>query len=132
MKLKTLAIQLNVDVEFAGVITDRAYLFNAIKESDIYVIPSHTEGMPRSLLEAMAVGVPCIGTSVGGIPEVLEKKSLVLPKKPRDLSALINEISDSESMRISMARRNLLFIQKNYSLKAMRLLKNSFWGELYK
>ena len=44
--------------------------------SDVYVQASRTEGLPRALIEAMAVGLPCVGTKVGGIPELLSEDYL--------------------------------------------------------
>lgn len=45
--------------------------------SDIFVMPSRTEGLPRAMIEAMARGLPCIGSNVGGIPELLRVEALV-------------------------------------------------------
>jgi glycosyltransferase involved in cell wall biosynthesis len=45
--------------------------------SDIFVMPSRTEGLPRAMIEAMARGLPCIGSSVGGIPELLRFDAIV-------------------------------------------------------
>ena len=42
----------------------------------LYIQPSFTEGMPRSLLEAMSMGCPVMGSSVGGIPDVVSKDLL--------------------------------------------------------
>jgi glycosyltransferase involved in cell wall biosynthesis len=42
-----------------------------LKKSDIYIITSHWEGIPNSLLEAMAIGLPCIATDVGGVKEII-------------------------------------------------------------
>ena len=43
-----------------------------LQESDIFVLPSDTEGMPLSIIEAMATGLPCIATNVGGVPELID------------------------------------------------------------
>lgn len=50
--------------------------------SDIFVLPSHSEGSPNALLEAMAAGIPCVATSVGGVPEIASngKNALLVPK----------------------------------------------------
>ncbi|AUJ68899.1 glycosyltransferase family 4 protein [Pseudoalteromonas sp. NC201] len=130
--LRQQAAYLDVDVDFLGAITDRDKLFKIIADSDLYIIPSHTEGMPRSLLESMAIGMPCIGTFVGGIPEVLNSDYLVQAKKIEALSDLILKVSKDEKLRINMGRENRLFIREKYSRENMDKQKLKFWGELYK
>lgn len=129
--LELYADSLGVNIKFYGAITDRNHLFELVASSDIFVIPSHTEGMPRSLLEAMAIGLPCIGTSVGGIPEVLDKQMLFLPNDPKSCARkIVDLISDKELIK-KQANRNVEFINSNYSKKALDNRKAEFWSELY-
>lgn len=126
------AQKLRVKVNFLGAITDRDKLFNIISSADLFVIPSHTEGMPRSLLESMAIGIPCIGTNVGGIPEVLNADYLVPPSDPQSLAELIKCVSSDTQLRKRMGTENLQIIKKRYSKESMDKQKSLFWGELYK
>ena len=63
-------------------------IFQIYKAMDVFVLPSLAEGMPRVLLEAMAAGIPCIGSNVGGIPEVLCDREFGYVIEPRDPTAL--------------------------------------------
>jgi glycosyltransferase involved in cell wall biosynthesis len=73
-------------VHFLGQRNDIPGLLRAI---DCFVLPSvGSEGMPRVLLEAMAASVPCIGTTVGGTPEVLCSSDVGYLVPPRDADAL--------------------------------------------
>lgn len=64
--------QLNDIVEFKGWVqgVEKERLFH---ESDVFLLPSYSEGMPVSILEAMSYGLPIISTNVGGIPEVVKQ-----------------------------------------------------------
>ncbi|MBX3730363.1 MAG: glycosyltransferase family 4 protein [Candidatus Sumerlaeia bacterium] len=55
---------------------------------DLFVLPSRSEGLPNALLEAMAHGLPCIATRVGGIPEVASHEDCVLLMPAEDSHAL--------------------------------------------
>jgi glycosyltransferase involved in cell wall biosynthesis len=72
-------------VYFAGFQTD---IGNWLTAMDIFILPSHSEGTPMALLEAMASGMPCIATAVGGIPSVIDSGIngiLVSPGKPEEI-----------------------------------------------
>ncbi|MGH9919529.1 MAG: glycosyltransferase, partial [Nitrososphaerales archaeon] len=61
------AVQLQGCFEFLGLRTDTLRLMVG---SDIFVRPSHQEGMPVALMEAMSVGLPVVATAVGGVPDI--------------------------------------------------------------
>ena len=69
--LESISKQMGVEgsVVFAGRRNDMPDVFCAM---DVFVMSSVAEGMPRVLLEAMVSGVPCVATSIGGIPEILD------------------------------------------------------------
>ncbi len=72
-------------VLFAGIRSDVPAL---LRHVDVFVLPSLTEGLPITLLEAMASEVPVVVTDVGGIPEVVEDRVTGLLVPPADVTAL--------------------------------------------
>jgi phosphatidyl-myo-inositol dimannoside synthase len=76
-------------IDFVGNVPGPDAVRDAIRTSDLFVLPSRTEGMPRVLLEAMATGVACVGTTVGGISEILDGDALFPPGKPRALASTV-------------------------------------------
>lgn len=94
---------------FLGYVTDEdlLHLYNA---SDIYVLPSHVEGMPLSVMEAMACGKPIIATNVGDVP-VLVKNGvngiLTTPGNPNQLAESIIYLAENPELRDHMAEANI-------------------------
>jgi len=73
---------------------------------DIFVMSSIAEGIPRAMLEAMATGIPCIGTSAGGIPEILgdNEFGLVVPVADSDkLSEAMVHLAEDSQQRQTLA-----------------------------
>ncbi|MBB4513526.1 glycosyltransferase [Paraburkholderia fungorum] len=91
IELERLAAKLGLgdSVHFAGAL-DGDDVLRAVSQHELFVLPSLQEGMPRALLEAMALGIPVVATQVGGIAEVLEPASLV---PPADVDALCEKIA---------------------------------------
>lgn len=63
-------------VRFAGFVGDKDSLRRLFDESDLLVIPSRSEGLPRVAVEGQARGLPCIASNVGGLPEVVPAEGL--------------------------------------------------------
>ena len=55
-----------------GYISDEARIARIYRAADLFVLPSLSENLPNTIMEAMACGVPCIGFRVGGIPEMID------------------------------------------------------------
>jgi glycosyltransferase involved in cell wall biosynthesis len=79
---------LDDSVCFTGLI-DADCVVDMVAKYDLFVLPSYQEGMPRAMLEAMAVGTPVVASNVGGIREVLGETSMV---PPGDVGALAARI----------------------------------------
>lgn len=76
-------------------------------ESDIFVLPSYNEGLPMSMLEAMAWGLCIIVTPVGGIPEVIFHENnglLVTPGDQKELSSALSRMINDSKLRKNISQ----------------------------
>jgi N-acetyl-alpha-D-glucosaminyl L-malate synthase BshA len=94
-ELKRIISQLHLEkyVIFTGKIFP-TNIHKYYQAADIFVLPSYSEGLPLSILEAMACGLPIVTTNVGGIPEVVKngENGFIIPSKNRQLLAQKLEI----------------------------------------
>lgn len=78
-------------------------------KADILVLPSHHEGMPIVILEAMAAGLPVIASAVGGIPDIIQDgiNGLLVPAhSPQELAAAIQTLHRDASLQSGMGKAN--------------------------
>ncbi|MDF5734344.1 MULTISPECIES: glycosyltransferase family 4 protein [unclassified Nostoc] len=79
-----------------------------LTEADVFVLPSYNEGLPLSMLEAMAWELPVIVTPVGGIPEIVtqsENGLIVDPGNIEQLSDAIKSLIENEPLRLSLGMK---------------------------
>lgn len=89
-----------------GGAADAAGLLESLAAADVCVAPSRNEGMGRALVEAMALGLPVVGSAVGGIPSVIgpdEAGRLIPPDDPQALTAALVELGRDPILRAKVA-----------------------------
>jgi glycosyltransferase involved in cell wall biosynthesis len=94
-------------VHFCGQLTDPVDVRSELDRADLFVLPSRQEGLPRAMIEAMARGLPCIGSTVGGIPELLDAEHMVPPGDALALARKIHDVLGDPLRMARMSARNL-------------------------
>jgi len=125
-------------VEFLGQLRGGAAVRDVLNHSHIFVLPSRQEGLPRAALEAMALGLPCIGSNVGGFPEILEPDAIVRPGSINDLAECLSRLAANPARLAEMSAHNLrraadfhaekLAVRQSSFYAAVRDLFADFWA----
>lgn len=95
---------------------------------DIYIQPSKTEGLPRTVIEAMNEGLPVVASNVGGIPELIDEEYL---HEPLDTEAMSNKILNlivNKELLYQQSQKNFLKA-KNYDERKLEKVRNFFFEE---
>lgn len=108
--LETLTAKLGLTerVQFLGQLAGHQAVSAELERADLFVMASLTEGLPRAMIEAMAQGLPCIGSRVGGIPELLGEDNLVAPGSSEALANKLLEVTRDERRMRRMSEENVL------------------------
>ena len=121
---KTIAPDIEKYFNFYGFLENYDTLKSKIQKSKIFVLPSVSEGMPNSLMEAMALEMPCIASNVGGIPDLIEHNvdGLIFePKNPKKFADLIRLLLEDENL------------QKKLGINARKKMINKYnWNQIIK
>ena len=92
-----------------------------LNKSKIFILPSHYEGHPKVLIEAMACGCAVIGTNVPGIREVIEDRvtGILSKKDPESLSYAITKLLDNQHLRQELGQSARAFALQHYSVDSL-------------
>lgn len=107
---------------------------NILSISDIFILPSLWEGMPNSVMEAMALGVPVIATNVDGTPELINSNEvgrLVPAANSQALLKSLVELIDDEQLRKRISSEAMKHLNKHFSLNQTIKLYTQLYLELY-
>jgi glycosyltransferase involved in cell wall biosynthesis len=126
--MERLARQLSISesVDFLGQLEFGKEVFDFLDSIDLFVMPSRAEGFPRAMHEAMARGCPCIGSDVGGIPELLAAEDLVPSNDHKALARKIMEVTADPQRMKTMSARNLARA-KQFDPEALREVRQAFY-----
>ncbi len=94
-------------VRFVGQLPAGAAVREALDAAHLFVLPSRGEGLPRAMIEAMARGIPCLGTAVSGIPELLPEDRLVPPDDAESLARALGRLCSRETDLVALGLRDL-------------------------
>jgi glycosyltransferase involved in cell wall biosynthesis len=93
-----------------------------LKAFDIFVLASLSEGLGYVILEAGLVGIPCIATNVGGIPEIIENMVsgiLVQPRQPEEITKAINYFVGNKNIREKCAMALQKKVSTEFTIRGM-------------
>lgn len=87
------------------------------------------EGLPRAMVEAMARGLPCIGTAICGIPELLDKEALVTVNDVQGLADKIEYFIKNKEFTQQQAIRNLA-VSHTFEEEILNVQRKQFYDYL--
>ena len=116
-------------IEFLGEMKHDDAMF-AMSEASIFVLPSHTEGFPNVVVEAMAMGKAIIATDVGAIPEMLgsDRGVLVPSRNIEKLANALKRVMDDVLLQKNLGMAAREFAQSHYSIQSVFQLYLALWS----
>jgi glycosyltransferase involved in cell wall biosynthesis len=115
-------------VRFCGVLPSGAPVLDWLDEVDIYLQPSFKEGLPRATIEAMSRACPAIGSTAGGIPELLAAECLHPPGDAAQLGRLLVRAATDSAWQRDQARRNFQHAGA-YAGEVLDARRRTFWRQ---
>jgi colanic acid/amylovoran biosynthesis glycosyltransferase len=118
--LESLCTRLGIEdhVRFLGSMAHQLTL-SEVAKADVFVLASFAEGLPVALMEAMALGIPCVSTTIAAIPELIEDHvngRLVPPANPEALYTALKQLANHAELRSQLGQRGRATVENRYNL----------------
>lgn len=126
---KQLGLEKNID--FVGSLYGYSEVQRELLNSDLFLFPTMSEGLPRGLIEAMSNKLACVSSPVDGIPELLDSDFLAPYDSPEDNARLVANLIDNPELREKAAVKNFNR-SKEYSEQELVPRRNRFYSKLYR
>lgn len=116
-QLEKRAIERDISFEFKGVIPHEE-LPGILNNADVFALPSLREGHPKALLEAMSCGLPCVGTDVPGIRDMIRdgETGLLNDLSAKDLADKVSLIFSDQQLADRIGRNARKFVEEEFNL----------------
>jgi glycosyltransferase involved in cell wall biosynthesis len=116
-------------IQFDGVLPAGEEVLNWLDKMDFYIQPSLHEGLPRSLIEAMSRGLPCLASDAGGIPELLDPMCIHHKGHSDEFAVHLCQFMGDKDWAEEQARQNFE-IAKNYTRDILVPRRKEFWTKV--
>lgn len=118
-------------IKFTGLLPSAEAVREVMLQADMYVFPTRAEGLPRGILEAMAIGMPVLSTPVGGIPEIIDREFLFDPKDSHGFCDAMCNFLDNPKMMNELSEKNFK-IATEFENSVLQKQRDKFYTKLAK
>lgn len=122
-----------------GYVNDHRRIVDVYRAVDVFVLPSLSENLPNTIMEAMACGVPCVGFKVGGIPEMIDHKRNGYVAAVRDAADLadglrwvLDEADKAKLADDAIRKVNVNYSQHSVAMKYIEVYNQAIAFKRYK
>lgn len=130
-EFEKMAVELGIEnrIHFVGWLASSDEVRNVLEKNDIFVFPSISEGLPRSVIEAMAAGLPVVASRVGGIPELVPEEFLFEPKDLKGFTAAIEKLITHPELLNEESRRSIQTASE-YTVPILQKRRDDFYSKI--
>ena len=116
-------------VRFTGLLSGAAAVREELLKADLLIFPTLGEGLPRTVIEAMAVGLPCLSTAVNGIPELLCEEDMLPQQDAESFANRAEQLLKDKNAYQAASDRNIKKAEE-YEESVLTQRRNDFYGRL--